>query len=104
MGADVPGKQELDPALVAAADLLVCDSRLQAFERGEYQEAAAKGLIDPKNVLELGEVLDRPELHRQPAEGHDSRLTIFDSSGVAVQDVMVTRMVYEALVPPSSSL
>mmetsp|Transcript_136047 Transcript_136047/g.303039 ORF Transcript_136047/g.303039 Transcript_136047/m.303039 type:complete len:349 (+) Transcript_136047:40-1086(+) len=102
MGADVPGKQELEPALVASADLLVCDSLAQTFERGEFRAAAAEGLVDRGRVLELGTVLERPELHRQPVK--DARLTIFDSSGVAVQDVMITRMVYEALVAPRAHL
>lgn len=94
VGADAPGKQELEAGLVAAADLLVCDSRAQTFERGEFQHAAAEGAIDKASVVELGEALDRQELHRRAG---DARLTIFDTSGVAVQDVMIARMVYEAL-------
>jgi len=102
MGADVPGKQELEPSLVAAADLLVCDSRAQTFERGEFQEAASQGFISTTSVFEIGEVAHQPQLHRQGAE--DARLTIFDSSGVAVQDIMITQMVYDALVGQRSHL
>lgn len=102
MGADVPGKQELEPSLVAAADLLICDSRAQTAERGEFQGAVSDGLLDAASVLEIGEALDRPQLHRQGAE--DARLTIFDSSGVAVQDIMITQMVYDALVGHRSHL
>eukprot|EP00401_Gymnodinium_catenatum_P079928 CAMPEP_0117593874 /NCGR_PEP_ID=MMETSP0784-20121206/72878_1 /TAXON_ID=39447 /ORGANISM="" /LENGTH=329 /DNA_ID=CAMNT_0005395851 /DNA_START=45 /DNA_END=1031 /DNA_ORIENTATION=+ len=86
VGADAPGKQELDVSLVAAADLLICDSHAQTFERGEFQHAAAAGAIDKGQVVEIGVALDRPKLHRTAA---DQRLTIFDSSGVAVQDVMI---------------
>merc|ERR1711862_340591 len=88
MGSDVPGKQELDSALVAAADLLVTDSLAQTFERGEYQHGLKEGLIQADSVMEIGTLLDMPKLHRVD---DDSRLTIFDSSGVAVQDVMITR-------------
>eukprot|EP00928_Gymnodinium_smaydae_P099893 TRINITY_DN9658_c0_g1_i2.p2 TRINITY_DN9658_c0_g1~~TRINITY_DN9658_c0_g1_i2.p2 ORF type:complete len:357 (+),score=78.43 TRINITY_DN9658_c0_g1_i2:1368-2438(+) len=105
MGADVPGKQELDPELVAAADLLVCDSRAQTFERGEFQAAASLGLLGNapgERVLEIGELLQKDELLRR--DNSDPRLTIFDSSGVAVQDIMITRMVYEALKRPRASL
>jgi len=101
MGSDVPGKQELDTALVASADLLVTDSLAQTFERGEYQHALKEGLIQAASVMEIGALLDTPELHR--VDG-DNRFTIFDSSGVAVQDVMITRMVYEALVAPQANL
>lgn len=102
MGADVPSKQELDPELVAAADLLVCDSRAQTFDRGEFRGAAEKGLLEREKVVEMGEVLDLPKLHRQLE--NDGRLTIFDSSGVAVQDVMITQMVYDALSQPRNKL
>jgi ornithine cyclodeaminase len=101
MGSDVPGKQELDTALVAGADLLVADSLAQTFERGEYQHALKQGSIQASSVMEIGALLDTPKLHRTDA---DNRLTIFDSSGVAVQDVMITKMVYEALVAPKASL
>lgn len=102
IGSDSPGKQELEPELVAAADLIVCDSRAQTFERGELQGAASQGLLQVSSVLELGEVLDKPELHRR-ATG-DQRLTIFDSSGIAVQDVMITKMIHQALAGPRSNL
>jgi len=95
IGADAPGKQEMDPAIMAAADLLVTDSRLQTAERGEFQHALKAGIITLDSILEVGELLARPELHRQPAGDH--RLTIFDTSGVAVEDVQITKMVYEAL-------
>jgi len=95
IGADSPGKQEMDPAIMAKADLLVTDSRLQTAERGEFQHALKAGLIDIKSVHEIGELLDKPELHRKGAA--DDRLTIFDTSGVAVEDVEITRMVYQAL-------
>eukprot|EP00401_Gymnodinium_catenatum_P033289 CAMPEP_0117542666 /NCGR_PEP_ID=MMETSP0784-20121206/44664_1 /TAXON_ID=39447 /ORGANISM="" /LENGTH=248 /DNA_ID=CAMNT_0005339423 /DNA_START=218 /DNA_END=960 /DNA_ORIENTATION=- len=64
VGADAPGKQELDVSLVAAADLLICDSHAQTFERGEFQHAAAAGAIDKGQVVEIGVALDRPKLHR----------------------------------------
>jgi hypothetical protein len=46
IGADAPGKQELDTALVAAASLCVADSRAQCFERGELQHAIRAGTTD----------------------------------------------------------
>ena len=95
IGADAPGKQEMDPSIMAHADLLVTDSRAQTVERGEFQHALRSGLLDVSAVHEIGEVISKPELHRQ-GEG-DDRLTIFDTSGVAVEDVQIARMVYLAL-------
>lgn len=95
IGSDATGKMEIDPALVATADLLVTDSRLQARERGEYEEALVKGLVSLDNVLELGELVQRKDLHRRKEGGNreeDCRFTIFDSSGVAVQDCVIATM------------
>lgn len=107
IGADAPGKMELDPALVEAADLLVADSCLQTAERGEFQTflRARTTKTNPTNgiqvhkdddVVELGELISRPDLHRQD-DGSDQRLTIFDSSGVAVQDCAVAKLVSKLL-------
>eukprot|EP00937_MAST-01D_sp_MAST-1D-sp2_P007507 g7507.t1 len=87
IGADAPGKQEMDPQIMAQADLLVTDSRAQTAERGEFQHALEAGLVGAGDIVEIGELLGRPELHRQGA--HDDRLTVFDTSGVAVEDESV---------------
>ena len=93
IGADATGKIELDPILVAKADLLVADSRLQTEERGEFELAISKEMIKLNEVVELGELIESVDLHR----GEDDRLTIFDSSGVAVQDCVVAKMVFDTL-------
>eukprot|EP00984_Skeletonema_dohrnii_P025013 scaffold14155_cov83-Skeletonema_dohrnii-CCMP3373.AAC.1 len=75
---------ELDPKLAATADSLVAGCSLQTAERGEFEDA-------------LKQQLD--ELHRKrDGKDDDCRLTIFDSSGVAVQDCVIAVMVNEALV------
>lgn len=94
IGADAPGKQELDPELVASADLLVCDSKLQTLERGEFQHAAAARAIHPATIAEIGALIPRSGLHRG---SNDTRLIIADSSGVAVQDIQITKFVYDHL-------
>jgi ornithine cyclodeaminase len=97
IGADATGKMELDTQLVASADLLVADSKLQTVERGEFEAAIASGLVQIDNVVELGELIGshRADLHRRQHD--DNRLTIFDSSGVAVQDCAVAKLVSELL-------
>ena len=118
IGSDSTGKQEVDNSLILDAQLLVCDSRLQTTERGEYEDVIKRGMIDvTKDVIEIGELAGRKELHRQSIKQvgkdecgstsnndddnnryEDNRLTIFDSSGVAVQDCVIACMVYEALL------
>jgi len=94
IGADATGKIELDTTLVAKADLLIADSRLQTSERGEFEEAIQQNIVNLQDIIELGELVEKKELLRTE---HDDRLVIFDSSGVAVQDCAVAKMVYETL-------
>ena len=95
IGADSSGKQELEPALVAAADLVVADSRAQCVERGEIQHAVAAGLLALESVAELGECLAAPP----PPPGAAPRLVVFDATGVAVQDVAIAEVALKSLDP-----
>lgn len=100
IGSDAPGKMELSPHLVAKADLLVADTVSQSVERGEFQSAYREGLIpvvdsNSSTLLSLGRLIERKDLHRNDTE--DGRFTIFDSSGVALQDCIVAQMTYAAL-------
>jgi len=103
VGADAPGKGELEAEVVPMADFLCCDSKAQTFERGEFQHAQKAGyLSEQKKVHEIGDVVTKPRLHRQGVD--DDRLTIFDTSGVAVQDIAITKFVFAALQHKKSKL
>ncbi len=84
MGADTRGKQELDPALVAAARVFV-DEAAQSISIGECQHAYAQGLIREGDLTPLGAVLTGAAAGRRDA----SEITIFDGTGVALQDLVV---------------
>ena len=90
IGADAPGKYELNPALVANADLLVADTSAQSVERGEFQKATTDDLVTTESLVPLGQLIQTEDLHRK--EG-DSRFIVFDSSGVALQDCVVSSLV-----------
>jgi ornithine cyclodeaminase len=94
IGADAPGKMELDPGLVTKADLLVADTVEQTVERGEFENAVSHNLLKKESILSLGALIGTPDLHRKE---NDNRITIFDSSGVALQDCIVAQMTYDAL-------
>lgn len=93
MGADTKGKQELDPALVARAKLVV-DNLAQCVELGESQHAYRLGLLKPEDVhAEIAQVIAGQRPGRQwPAE-----TTLFDSTGVAIQDLAVASYAVGAL-------
>ncbi|HEY3064750.1 MAG TPA: ornithine cyclodeaminase family protein [Methylomirabilota bacterium] len=91
VGADSEGKQELDPALVASATLVV-DMLDQCAVIGELQHALAAGLLGREDVhAELADVV----VGRRPGRSRADEITIFDSSGTALEDVAAALCVYE---------
>ncbi|HYE91684.1 MAG TPA: ornithine cyclodeaminase family protein [Terriglobales bacterium] len=91
VGADSQGKQELEPALLAAATLVV-DVLEQCAEIGELQHALAAGLMTRAGVhAELADVV----AGRRPGRTRDDEVTVFDSTGTALQDVAAAIRVYE---------
>jgi ornithine cyclodeaminase len=94
VGSDAPGKQELDPAILADADLLCVDSRAQCAERGELAHALARGgVAHPDRAVELGEVVSG----KAPGRSDASQLVVCDLTGVGVQDVAAAALVLERL-------
>lgn len=89
MGTDTKGKQELDPALVARARLFT-DEVAQSVSIGEFQHATAQGLIAESDVTALGRVINGDH----PGRG-DAEVTIFDGTGVGLQDLAVAKAVLE---------
>ena len=87
MGTDTKGKQELDPALVARARVFT-DEVAQSVSIGEAQHAAAAGLISESDVIPLGQVITGQHEGRGDAE-----VTVFDGTGVGLQDLAVAAAV-----------
>ncbi|CAM3665827.1 Ornithine cyclodeaminase 1 [Pseudomonas reidholzensis] len=93
VGADAPGKQELEPALVASAQRIIVDSRVQCSQYGEVAHALKAGLIAQGQLSEIGAVL----AGHAPGREHEGQLTLADLTGVAVQDAQIARCAFEAL-------
>lgn len=98
MGSDTAEKQELDSEILKQADIVVADSIEQCLTRGEIHKAIASDCIDKKDVIELGNVILNPELGRRS----ESQLTVADLTGVAVQDVQITKATYQAILASSN--
>jgi ornithine cyclodeaminase/alanine dehydrogenase-like protein (mu-crystallin family) len=91
VGADNPEKQEVDPALLASTTLVV-DVLDQCAEIGELHHALVAGAMTRAQVhAELGDVV----AGRRPGRTRSDEITIFDSSGTALQDVAAAIAVYE---------
>jgi ornithine cyclodeaminase len=84
MGADARGKHELDPQLVGDAALFA-DVVEQALSIGEYEAAFDAGLIQEASVTPLGAVVAGV----RPGRTSPEAITIFDSSGIALQDLAI---------------
>lgn len=90
IGADAKGKEELDPRILKNAKVVV-DSWEQASHSGEINVPVAKGLISKKDIYaDIGQVVSgKRKLRRNRKE-----ITVFDSTGLAIQDVAVADLIY----------
>ncbi len=91
LGADGPGKAEAEVD-VAVRSALFCDEWHQASHGGELTGAVAGGLVAREQVTELGKVLTGAA----PGRPDDQAITLFDSTGLAIQDIAICLAVLEA--------
>jgi ornithine cyclodeaminase len=82
-----------DPRILQKADIVVADSKSQSVVRGEISQAMRAGLLEQKKVVELGDVIVNKDLQR----GSDDQITVADLTGVAIQDIQISKAVYKAL-------
>lgn len=86
MGSDAPGKQELEPEVLARADRVVVDRRAQAERLGELRAALATGAIRPDRMVdELGEIV----AGIKPGRGSPTEITVCDLTGTGAQDTAI---------------
>lgn len=94
VGADMEGKQEVESALVGRAELYV-DDRAQSVASGELEVPVKRGTITPNDIVaELGEVIAGKATGRTS----DEQVTLFDTSGIAVQDLAASKVAYDRAV------
>ena len=90
IGTDAVGKQELEPAVFRNAKI-VNDSIAQCVEKGETWHPLNKNIIGRDDIhAEIGEIL----LGRKPGRETDDEVTIFDSTGMAIQDNTTSLRIY----------
>ena len=91
IGADAPGKQELEGVLVASVKVIVDDIE-QASHSGEINVPISKGEFKVSDIYcTLGEVAAGIKAGRL----NDEEITIFDSTGLAIQDIICAKLAYE---------
>lgn len=93
IGADAEGKEELEPELLKNSKVII-DDWAQASHSGEINIPVSKGLFKKQDVYaELGQVVAGIKKGRE----NDKEITIFDSTGLGIQDVATAFLAYEKL-------
>jgi len=90
IGADAVGKEELDPQILKKGKIVI-DDWAQASHGGEINVPLKKGIIQKKDIYaSLGEIVAKKKLGRK----NTKEITIFDSTGLAIQDLYAASLVY----------
>jgi len=91
IGADAPGKEELDPAILRRAKIVVDDLE-QASHGGEINVPLSKGLLSKGDIwATIGEVVAGLKEGRTS----DKEITVFTSTGLAIQDAVTANLTYQ---------
>jgi alanine dehydrogenase len=91
VGADAPGKQELDPSIVKEA-IVVVDDLEQASSSGELNVPIRKGIYSAEEIRgTLAEVV----VGKKKGRASSKDITVFDSTGIAVEDMAVAKLLFE---------
>jgi len=91
IGADAQGKEELDPAILQAAKIVV-DDWAQASHSGEINVPLAQGKLKPEQIYgSLGEIA----AGKKPGRANPEEITVFDSTGLIIQDLALGYAVYK---------
>ena len=84
VGSDSPGKQELDPAILAECSLLLVDSLAQCERLGELQHAPG----ERERAIEIGAFLDSPQ------DWDRAGISVCDFTGLGVEDLYIAELAY----------
>jgi len=99
MGTDTKGKQEVDPTLLKRATVFT-DEVAQSVSIGEAQHAVGSGLISETDVNQIGAVINGTH----PGRASDDEITLFDGTGVGLQDLAVAAAVVDLAVAQGKAI
>ena len=91
IGADAEGKEELDPTILRDAVVVVDDLR-QATAGGEINVPLRNGMFKPEQVYAT---LAQVVIGEKQGRKADDEVTVFDSTGIAIEDLATAKLVYE---------
>jgi len=92
IGADAPGKQELEGAILKRAKVVIDDWE-QASHSGEINVPISQGLISQKDIYaNIGDIV----AGKVPGRTSHEEITVFCSTGLAIQDAVTAKLAYDA--------
>ncbi len=91
VGADAEGKEELEPSILKEAMVVVDDLR-QASIAGEINVPISRGLF---SITEVYATLSEIIVGKKPGRTDKNLITVFDATGVAIEDVATAKLIYE---------
>lgn len=92
IGSYAPEMKELDVEVLKKASVIAVDSKEAVLEEsGEIIEAIRVGVVEEKDIIEIGEILAKVNLGRR----EKSDITVFKTVGIAVEDLVVGKLIYE---------
>lgn len=88
IGADMEGKQEIDPEILKSAVVYVDDFE-HCQKVGEIEKALKRGIISPEDIIgEIGELI----LGQKRGRENDGQITVFDATGMALLDIATAKL------------
>lgn len=91
IGADAAGKEELEPNILKKAKVVV-DNWEQASHSGEINVPVSKGIITKRDIYaDIGQIVSG----RKKGRINNIEITVFDSTGLAIQDLAVADLIYK---------
>lgn len=93
IGADAEGKEELDPEILKKARVII-DNWEQASHSGEINVPISKGIITREDIhADIGEIVSG----KKPGRESPEQITVFDSTGLAIQDISAATEIFRKL-------
>jgi alanine dehydrogenase len=100
VGADAEGKEELEPSILNGATVVVDDLR-QSIHAGEINVPVAMGIYKKEQIhATLGEIINGNKSSRT----NDEMITVFDSTGLAIEDIATAGMIYKKAMQSGTGL
>ena len=91
MGSDAEHKNEIEPQVIAIADIYVADSLAQTRRLGELHHAIKAGVVDERApFVELGQIIAGQVAGRASAD----QITVADLTGTGIQDTAIANFVF----------